>query len=123
MPHIIIAEDEDDVREFLTRAFSRAAPEAQIISAANGASALDLVQAHECHLLISDQRMPTMTGIDLLRAVRACGYVFPFIMLSADATVEAAALQAGVTAFFYKPLSLRQIREIVATWLAPPTYV
>lgn len=119
MPHIIIAEDEDDVREFLMRAFHRAAPEAEITPVANGAAAFDLVCSSQCQLLVSDQHMPQMTGIELLRAVRASGYTVPFVMISADATVELAALEAGVTAFFYKPLSMRQIREIVAAWLEP----
>ena len=121
MPHIIIAEDEDDVREFLIRAFQRAAPDANILGAPNGAQAYELVCAGECDLLISDQRMPYMTGIELLQAVRAHGKTFPFVMISADATIEVAAREAGVTAFFYKPLSMRQIREIATAWLAPAT--
>lgn len=117
MQRIIIAEDEDDVREFLTRAFQRSAPNAEITAAPDGAAALELVRGQGCDLLISDHRMPEMTGIELLRAVRARGDTFPYIIISADATVEAGARASGVSAFFFKPLSMRQIREIIATWL------
>lgn len=117
MQHIIIAEDEDDVREFLTRAVQRAAPTATISAAADGSDALALVLERGCDLIISDQRMPNMTGVELLGAVREHGYTFPFIVISADVTVEQMLQEAGVSAFFYKPLSMRQIREIVEAWL------
>lgn len=120
MRHIIIAEDEDDVREFLTRAVRRAAPEADISSAADGTEALAIVLERGCDLIISDQRMPRMTGVELLGAIREHGYTFPFIVVSADVTVEQMLQDAGVSAFFYKPLSMRQIRDIVDAWLPAP---
>ncbi|KPV53817.1 hypothetical protein SE17_07385 [Kouleothrix aurantiaca] len=119
MQHIIIAEDEDDVREFLTRAIQRAAPAAKISAATDGSEALAIVLERGCDLIISDQRMPYMTGVELLNAVREHGYTFPFIIISADVTVEQMLQDAGVSAFFYKPLSMRQIREIVEAWLPP----
>ena len=119
MPHIVIAEDEADVREFLYRAFRRHAPGSTITAVADGAAALEVVEQHGCDLLISDQRMPLKTGIELLRAIRANGARFPAIIISADMTAELAAIEAGATAFFYKPLSMNQIREIIQTWLIP----
>jgi hypothetical protein len=41
------------------------------------------------------------------------------VIISADMTAETAAAEAGVTAFFYKPLTIVQIRQIVETWLPP----
>jgi len=117
MPHIVIAEDEVDVREFLYRAFQRHAPGSTITAVADGVAAFDLIERHGCDLLISDHRMPLKTGIELIRTLRARGDGFPAIIISADMTIEAAAIEAGATAFFYKPLSLNQIREIIQTWL------
>lgn len=117
MPHIVIAEDEDDVREFLFRAFRRHAPGCLITAVNDGAAALDTICAQGCDLLISDQRMPKLTGVELLRAIRAKGLTCPAIIVSADTTAELAALEAGANAFFYKPLSLAQIREIIQHWL------
>lgn len=117
MHHIIIVEDENDVREFLMRAFQRSAPNAVISVASNGAIALDMVRSNRCDLLISDQRMPRMTGTELFHALRTEGYTFPCILISADATVEASLRLSEVSAFFYKPLSIRQIRDIITTWL------
>jgi len=117
MPHIVIADDEDDVREFLLRAVRRYAPQAEISAVGNGAAALEILRQRGCDLLISDHRMPVMTGVELLRAVRASEPVLPVVIISADATAESAATEAGVTAFFYKPLTIAQIRQIVETWL------
>ena len=119
MPHIVIAEDEADVREFLHRAFRRHAPTCTISVVGDGAAALQLIDSSGCDLLISDQRMPIMTGVELIHAIRAQGATFPAIIISADMTAEAAAIQAGANAFYFKPLSMSQIREIIQTWLAP----
>jgi hypothetical protein len=39
-------------------------------------------------------------------------------MISADTSAELAAHEYGATAFFYKPLSMLKIREIIETWLS-----
>jgi CheY-like chemotaxis protein len=119
MPHIVIAEDEADVREFLVRAFSRYAPYAEVTACPDGASALAVIRARGCDLLVSDHRMPEMTGVDLLRALRAQGNELPVVIISADTTAEVAAVEAGATAFVYKPLNTAQIRTMVENWLAP----
>jgi len=117
MSHIVIADDEDDVREFLLRAVRRYAPQAEVTAVANGAAALEIMRQRGCDLLISDHRMPMMTGVELLQAVRASQPMLPVVIISADVTAETAAVEAGVTAFFYKPLTIGQIRQIVETWL------
>src|SRR5215217_7553184 len=117
MAHIVIADDEDDVREFLLRAMRRYAPHAEVTGVANGAAALEMIRQRGCDLLISDHRMPVMTGVELLQAVRESQPSLPVIIISADVTAEAAAIEAGVTAFFYKPLTIGQLRQIVETWL------
>ena len=119
MPHIVIAEDEADVREFLLRAFSRYASHAEVTACSNGAAALAVIQARGCDLLVSDHRMPEMTGVELLRAVRARDGELPVVIISADTTAEVAAIEAGATAFVYKPLNTAQIRTMIENWLAP----
>ena len=81
------------------------------------AAALEIMHQRGCDLLISDHRMPGMTGLELLQAVRAAQPILPVVIISADVTAETAAIEAGVTAFFYKPLTIVQIRQIVETWL------
>lgn len=117
MSHIVIADDEDDVREFLLRAVRRYAPQAEVTAVEHGAAALEMIRQRGCDLLITDHRMPVMTGIELLRTVRELEPSLPVVIISADVTAETAAIAAGVTAFFYKPLTITQLRQIVETWL------
>src|SRR3954471_21209558 len=101
MLHIVIADDEDDVREFLLRAVRRYAPQAEVTAVINGAAALEIMRQRGCDLLISDQRMPVMTGVELVPGVRLSPPILPVVIISADTTAAAAAAEAGVTAFFY----------------------
>ena len=117
MPHILIVEDEDDIRTFLVRAMGRLAPQAEVLAARNGKEALGLFQKQICDLILSDQRMPLMTGIELLQAVRAIATDVPVVIFSADVTAETPALQAGATAFFHKPITVPQLRQILSLWL------
>ena len=119
MPHILIAEDESDVREFLVRAVQRLAPTAEITAVANGSEALDIFQKRSCDLILTDQRMPVMRGTDLLLAVREAGSSVPIVFITADMIAEEQALQAGASAVFLKPISIRQIRQILETWVRP----
>jgi CheY-like chemotaxis protein len=119
MPHILIAEDESDVREFLVRAVQRLAPTAEVTAAANGSEAFDIFQQRSCDLILTDQRMPLMRGTDLLTAVRGTGSDVPIVFITADLIAEEQALQAGASAVFLKPISIRQIRQILETWMRP----
>jgi two-component system, chemotaxis family, chemotaxis protein CheY len=119
MPHILIAEDESDVREFLVRAVRRLVPTAEVTAASNGSEALNIFQQQPCDLILTDQRMPVMRGIELLTAVRGMGSAVPIVFITADVIVEEQALQAGANAVFFKPVSIRQIRDIIETWMHP----
>jgi putative nucleotidyltransferase with HDIG domain len=42
----------------------------EIITASRGSEALEILERHPCHVVVTDQRMPEMSGVDLLSAVR-----------------------------------------------------
>lgn len=111
--HILLAEDEDDVREFLKRALYHCLPTATVTVARNGLEALQEFQRSGPDLIISDHRMPLMTGLELLRAVRAVSDV-PMVIISADPVTEAAARESGVSEFFHKPVSIKQMRQMLS---------
>jgi CheY-like chemotaxis protein len=117
MPHILIVEDEEDVREFLLRAVQRIVPNAEITTAANGSEAFDIFQQQPCDLILTDQRMPLMRGTDLLLAVRAMGSDVPVVFITADMIAEDQAIRAGASAIFIKPVGIRQLRQILETWM------
>ncbi len=81
----------------------------------DGKTALPLLQAGSFDFLVTDWNMPGMTGIDLLKAVRADGNLMtlPVLMVTAEAKrdqiVEAA--QAGVNGYVVKPFTAAALKE------------
>lgn len=110
--HILVAEDDPFVLDVLVRTLQRIKPAASITAVMNGVDALQRFETTEFDLVISDHRMPRMSGLDLLLAIRKVSKV-PFIMLSADSTVEELAQHEGVTLFLGKPISLEILRPAV----------
>ena len=65
MARILLAEDDNDMRHFLTRALERAGHE--VMSFAEGLSAFEQVKSQTFDLLLTDIVMPEMDGIELAR--------------------------------------------------------
>lgn len=81
----------------------------------DGATALPMLQNGSFDFLVTDWNMPGMSGIDLLKAVRADGKLkdLPVLMVTAEAKrdqiVEAA--QAGVNGYVVKPFTAAVLKE------------
>jgi two-component system, chemotaxis family, chemotaxis protein CheY len=87
----------------------------------DGPTALKLIQNGNYGLILSDWNMQPMTGMDLLKAVRADQRTqqTPFVMVTAEAKVEnvIAARQAGVNNYIIKPFTLAVLRQKLSTVL------
>jgi len=83
--------------------------------AVDGQEALAKVRAGNFGLVISDWNMAPMTGLDLLKEVRADQRLqnMPFIMITAESKTEnvVAAKQAGVSNYIVKPFNAETLRE------------
>jgi two-component system chemotaxis response regulator CheY len=81
----------------------------------DGNTALPMLQSGKYDFLITDWNMPGMTGIDLLRAVRADGALktLPVLMVTAEAKRDqiVAAAQAGVNGYVVKPFTAAVLKE------------
>lgn len=83
--------------------------------AENGAAALSTLKEKKYDLVISDWNMPVMTGIELLKSVRADPSLkaTPFLMVTAEAeksqVVEA--IEAGVNSYILKPFTAKLLEE------------
>jgi two-component system chemotaxis response regulator CheY len=88
---------------------------ANVEEAENGQDALDKLRADSFGFVISDWNMPVMTGIELLRAIRAEDKLkgIPVLMVTAEAQKEnlIEAIQAGVSNYIVKPFSAETIQE------------
>uniref|UniRef100_A0A831U1C0 Sigma-54-dependent Fis family transcriptional regulator n=1 Tax=Geobacter metallireducens TaxID=28232 RepID=A0A831U1C0_GEOME len=101
---ILIVEDDNTFRGFLKTIL--AAEGYEVTEARDGDEALALLVRASFDLVISDLKMPGLSGIDLFRACREEGSPPPFILITAFGTIEeaVAAVKEGVTDFLTKPL-------------------
>jgi len=88
---------------------------ANVEEAENGQDALDKLRADTFGFVISDWNMPVMTGIQLLRAIRADETLkaIPVLMVTAEAQKEnlIEAIQAGVSNYIVKPFTAEVLQE------------
>lgn len=88
---------------------------ANVEEAENGQDALDKLKVDTFGFVISDWNMPVMTGIQLLRAIRADENLkaIPVLMVTAEAQKEnlIEAIQAGVSNYIVKPFTAEVLQE------------
>ena len=86
-----------------------------IIEADDGATALPVLKSEKIGLVISDWNMPKMTGLELLKAVRADADLAntPFIMVTAEAQQDniILAVKAKVSQYIVKPFTAETLSE------------
>jgi two-component system, NtrC family, response regulator PilR len=99
---ILVVDDAQSMRELLGIVLRREGHDVSV--AENGAAALGLLQQRPFDLLISDIKMPDMTGIDVLRAARALDADLTTILVTAYASTETAveALRLGANDYVSK---------------------
>ena len=119
--HLLLVEDDDlDVMN-VHRALAQAAEIASITVARDGVEALKLLRAGELPMerlvVVLDLRMPRMSGLDLLREVRADGRLkrIPVVVLttSDDPHDRDAAFCLGAAGYFVKPAAPGRFRQIM----------
>lgn len=91
----------------------------QVDEATDGSMALGMIAQKKYDLVISDWNMEPMTGLDLLKSVRAAGNKVPFIMVTAESKTEnvVAAKSAGVNNYIIKPFSAETLKAKIASVL------
>lgn len=87
--------------------------------AADGTAALAMLRRKPYRLVISDCNMQPMTGLDLLRRVRAEKALkdLPFLMVTAESRTEnvIAAREAGVSGYLMKPFGIDSFRDKICS--------
>ena len=115
---IIVADDNADMREYLTRLLSQ---NWRVEAVADGGAALAAARRERPDLVLTDVMMPVLDGFGLLRELRADASLAstPVVMLSARAGEEAnvEGLQAGADDYLVKPFSSRELLARVSTHL------
>ena len=118
MDRILVVDDESSMRLGLTEVLERAGYAVTAVD--SGPAALDALGAQPHALVLSDMRMPGMTGAQLLANVQERHPGLPMVMMTAYGTVEDAvsAMKTGAREFLTKPFSPQEVLHVVRALLA-----
>ena len=105
-PRILVVDDERSMRELLAIVLRREGYE--VLLADNGRTAIDLLEREPVDLLISDIKMPDLSGVDVLRAAKKIDQDILGIMITAFASTETAveAMRLGACDYLSKPFDI-----------------
>ncbi len=111
--HILIIDDEPDVRDMLQLSLSRM--DADCTAAASLAQGKRALQRKRFALCLTDMRLPDGDGIAMVEYVQRHHPELPVAVLTAYGSMETAirALKAGAFDFLAKPVALQQLRNLV----------
>jgi two-component system response regulator PilR (NtrC family) len=106
VPRILVVDDERSMRELLAIVLRREGYE--VVLAENGRVALEHLEQAPIDLLISDIKMPDMSGVDVLRAAKKIDQDILGIMITAFASTETAveAMRLGACDYLSKPFDI-----------------
>ncbi|MDO9407240.1 response regulator transcription factor [Patulibacter sp.] len=114
---VVVADDHPVFLDGVLGALDRRPDVEVVASAGNGAEALELVREHRPAVALLDLRLPLMTGVEVLHAIRRDDLPTRVLILSgelASATVYEA-VQAGVDGYLTKDADRRMICEAIVT--------
>ena len=114
--NIVIVDDEPRTRQGLQRTLeSWNNGDFAILTAESGGDVLRIAEEKKIHILLSDIRMPEMTGLQLLKVIKEKGMSPVVIVLSAYSEFEYAqeALRLGVVNYLLKPIGKKKLIEAV----------
>jgi len=120
---LLVADDDPAVRESLSRVLMREGY--TVVLAPDGQAALERLQTGGIDLVLSDLKMPGLTGLELLPRAKAVAPDVDFIMLTAFGTVEEAvkAMKDGAADFLTKPFQRAQLIKVVRQALERRTLI
>jgi EAL domain-containing protein (putative c-di-GMP-specific phosphodiesterase class I) len=110
---ILVVDDERDLLEVLGAQLADAGW--QVDTASDGRAALGLVDGHRYEVVLSDIDMPGMSGVELLREIRARDLDVPVLLITGHPRVDTAveALEHGALRYLRKPLRERDLLSAV----------
>lgn len=118
MGNVLVVDDEAAVRRVLALALRSQGH--TILEADDGVRALEVLAERDVDLVITDWRMPRMSGDELLAEVQRRHPGIDVIMMTGYGSIESAvqAMQAGAADYMTKPLDLNAVREKVTLRMA-----
>lgn len=116
---ILVADDDPHMQQAIRACLSRGNYRLTIVG--NGLAALEKLEQETFDLVITDQQMPQMSGLELLSTMQKRELEIPVIMITAYGTITQAveAMQSGAADFITKPFTAADLEKIVERVLTP----
>lgn len=116
---VLIADDSGVMRKIIVRSLA-ACGVTDVIEAADGAQGWAEFQENQFDFVLTDWNMPEMSGLELLKEIRAAGSDVPVIMITTEGEKRKVieAIQAGVTDYLCKPFEQDELRDKLEKYVA-----
>jgi DNA-binding NtrC family response regulator len=113
MANILIVEDEPRMRRLLEISLGEDGHHPQTVEDAE--TGLKFLRKESADLVVTDLKLPGMTGLDFLQEVKRLNAALPVIVMTAYGTVETAveAMKAGASDYVLKPFSMAELKLVV----------
>ncbi|MEW6726994.1 MAG: sigma-54 dependent transcriptional regulator [Bacillota bacterium] len=113
VPNILIIDDEEHMCWALSKAMQQEGY--RVTTATSGREGLDKLHQHGASLMIVDLKIPDMSGLDVLKAVKESYPKLPVIIITAHGTIQTAieAMKAGASDYITKPFDLDELKIVV----------
>lgn len=112
-PRILVVDEDSDLRLLYTEALVR--PGYHVDAAEDGAAALKALRVNNYNLLITEHNLPTLTGVELVKTLRAARMALPVIMAAARLPIHELTRSPSLqpVAVLPKPFYISQLLETV----------
>ena len=119
MKKLLIVDDSKAMRMIIRRSLTQIGlNDVEVKEATNGEEAVGRLQDEQFDLVLADWNMPQMTGIDLLKSIRAKGNGVSFGFITSEGTDESRqeALDAGALFLLVKPFTPEALQSTLHTF-------
>ncbi|GAA1652346.1 response regulator [Georgenia ruanii] len=113
---VLVADDSRVMRRIVVRALRQAGYDGwEILEAADGAETLKIAQTEPLDLVLLDWNMPELSGLDVLRTLRAGGAAMPigFVTSEGSTPMRQLAEESGASFLIAKPFTAETFREVL----------
>jgi two-component system, OmpR family, response regulator len=111
---VLVVDDTKNIRNLLTTCLELNGY--TVLTANNGLSAIEFITKESFDIAFIDIKMPELSGTEVLRRIRALGFVFPVVIMTAYATVKNAVecTKLGAVAYLQKPFTADKVNDLLA---------
>jgi DNA-binding NtrC family response regulator len=112
-PSVLVIDDESGILDTLRILLKKEGFE--VITAQGGKAGLDAIRASAPDIVLTDVRMPQVTGLDILQAVKETDPITPVLLMTAQASLQSAIQAVNAGAFYYlqKPFANDELLAIL----------